>query len=77
MPSLTACTPALLLLLQHILLLVAYCLLFNPCCRWAITSDDPKFRGTGNKDSGDDYEAAPGEHWAHSQWEEACWEEAC
>ena len=29
--------------------------------QWAITSDDPKFDGTGNKDSGDDYEAAPGE----------------
>ncbi len=28
--------------------------------QWAITSDDPVFRGTGNKDSGDDYEAAPG-----------------
>ncbi|KAL4441004.1 hypothetical protein ABPG77_010435 [Micractinium sp. CCAP 211/92] len=27
--------------------------------QWAITSDDPVFRGTGNKDSGDDYEAAP------------------
>jgi alpha-amylase len=27
--------------------------------KWAITSDDPKFRGTGGKDSGDDYEAAP------------------
>ena len=27
---------------------------------WAITSDDPSFSGTGNKDSGDDYEAAPG-----------------
>ncbi|EFN58641.1 hypothetical protein CHLNCDRAFT_29945 [Chlorella variabilis] len=28
-------------------------------CRWAITCDDPVFQGTGNKDSGDDYAAAP------------------
>ncbi|KAI3436462.1 hypothetical protein D9Q98_005879 [Chlorella vulgaris] len=27
--------------------------------QWAITCDDPKFNGTGNPDSGDDYEAAP------------------
>ena len=26
---------------------------------WAITCDDPLFHGTGNKDSGDDYAAAP------------------
>jgi alpha-amylase len=29
--------------------------------QWAITCDDPKFNGTGNPDSGDDYEAAPGD----------------
>lgn len=28
--------------------------------QWAITSDDPVFSGAGNKDSGDDYAAAPG-----------------
>ena len=27
---------------------------------WAITGDDPDFRGTGNPDTGDDYGPAPG-----------------
>lgn len=27
---------------------------------WAITGDDPEFRGTGNPDTGDDYGPAPG-----------------
>ena len=44
---------------------------------WAITGDDPEFRGTGNPDTGDDYGPAPGarhpacglvaEHWASQQ----------
>ena len=29
--------------------------------RWAITGNDPEFRGTGNPDTGDDYGPAPGE----------------
>ena len=28
--------------------------------RWAITSNDPDFRGKGSQDSGDDYGPAPG-----------------
>ena len=28
---------------------------------WAITNDDPEFRGRGAQDSGDDYGPAPGE----------------
>ena len=28
--------------------------------RWAITGNDPDFRGTGNPDTGEDYGPAPG-----------------
>ena len=28
--------------------------------RWAITSNDPDFKGEGNPDTGEDYGAAPG-----------------
>ena len=28
--------------------------------RWAITSDDPEFKGKGAKDTGEDYGPAPG-----------------
>ncbi len=28
--------------------------------QWAITNDDPEFRGRGASDSGEDYHAAPG-----------------
>ena len=42
-------------------------------CRWAITGDDPEFKGKGNPDTGDDYGPAPGQnlwrilwlHWNH------------
>jgi hypothetical protein len=30
--------------------------------RWAITNNDPEFRGKGASDSGDDYGPAPGGH---------------
>ena len=30
--------------------------------RWAITNNDPEFRGKGASDSGDDYGPAPGDH---------------